>query len=323
MGAFTSLVGCARPIQLAGMGGGSSLVGLAVAVARAGGLGMVSGVGGAGALASLLDAVDAEGDGDLAVGVNFLVPFLDVRAVEVAAVRRRFVELFWGEPDAGLVARIHEARGGRGDGGDRVLAAWQVGSADEAEAAVDAGCDVVVVQGVEAGGHVRATGPLLALLEEVRGRRASSVPPSVPVVAAGGLGTAADVARAFEAGADAVRIGTRFLAAAESDAHPDYVARLVAAGPDDTVLTTAFGEGWPDAPHRVLRSAVSAGEARGPAQRWTPNWPGAGAGAGAAAGAPVEAMALYAGRSVGGVTGRQPAAAIVAELLGSVSAPEG
>ena len=289
---FTALVGCERPIQLAGLGGAGT-VALAVAVSRAGGLGMLSGVGGAASLATLLDAVPD----DVVVGVNFLVPFVDPTAVDLAAKRARVVELFWGDPDVAMVERIH-------DGG--ALAAWQVGSADEASAAVDAGCDAVVIQGVEAGGHVRATRPLLELLPEVRG----VVPDGVPLVAAGGLGTSAEVRAAFDAGADAVRIGTRFLAAVESDAHPDYVDLLIAAGADDTVLTTAFGEGWPDAPHRVLRSALDAGTAGGDAQRWTPNWPTA------SHPGPVAAMALYAGTSVGAVTGRSSAAEIVDELLG-------
>ena len=51
-------------------------------------------------------------------------------------------------------------------------------------------------------------------------------------------------------------MGTRFLATAESGAHPDYVAALLAANADATVHTTAFSEGWPDAPHRVLRIAM-------------------------------------------------------------------
>ncbi|MGH2799044.1 MAG: nitronate monooxygenase [Thermoleophilaceae bacterium] len=63
------------------------------------------------------------------------------------------------------------------------LAAWQVGSAEEATAAVRAGCDFIVVQGREAGGHLRGTAPLLSLLEQVRGEV------DVPVVAAGGIGS--------------------------------------------------------------------------------------------------------------------------------------
>ena len=58
-----------------------------------------------------------------------------------------------------------------------------------------------------------------------------------------------------------MRVGTRFVAAAECDAHPEYVAALVAARAEDTVLTERFASMWPDAPHRVLRSAVAAAEA--------------------------------------------------------------
>lgn len=292
-GAFEARVGCDRPIQLAGMGGAPS-VDLAVAVSRAGGLGMLSGVGGATRLLAQLDAVP---DG-VHVGVNFLVPFLDVGALDVAARRARVVELFWGDPDAELVARIRAL--------GSALVAWQVGSADEASSAVDAGCDLVIVQGIEAGGHVRGTAPLLELTAAARRRLGGDA----VLVAAGGIGTAADVVAAFDAGADAVRIGTRFLAAVESDAHPDYVDQLIAASPADTVLTAAFGHGWPDAPHRVLRSAVAAGTANGVAQRWTPDWPTT------ATPGSIDAMALYAGTSVGAVTTRQTAAEIIAELLG-------
>jgi NAD(P)H-dependent flavin oxidoreductase YrpB (nitropropane dioxygenase family) len=103
-------------------------------------------------------------------------------------------------------------------------------------------------------------------------------------------------------------VGTRFVAALESGAHPAYVDALTRATAADTILTTAFGDGWPDAPHRVLRSCVDAGERRGTAQSWSPAWPtedDAG---------PVEARALYAGESVDAVRTRQSAAEIVAEI---------
>jgi NAD(P)H-dependent flavin oxidoreductase YrpB (nitropropane dioxygenase family) len=286
---FTELFGCRWPIQQAGMGGVAT-ADLAVAVARAGALGMLTGTVGAAALATQLDAVP---DG-LAVGVNFLMPFLDRAAVEVAAATSPLVEFFWATPEPALVDVVHAA-GAR--------AGWQIGSPDEARAAQDAGCDVVVAQGVEAGGHVRGTVGLLPLLDEVRAAI------DVPIIAAGGIGTGRAMAAALSAGADAVRVGTRFVAAAESPAHPAYVDALIGAGAEDTVLTTAFGTGWPDAPHRVLKSAITAGEALGAAQSWTPDWPDTNA-----AGA-VEARALYAGQSVGAVRARQPAAEIVAELV--------
>ena len=302
---FTTLLGCRVPLQQAGMGGvaGPSL---AAAVAEAGGLGMV---GGAGVpppvLAEMLDAVAARTRG--VFGVNFLMPFLDREAVAVAAARARVVEFFYGDPDPTLVDAVHA-------GG--ALACWQVGSVDEAVAACGAGCDVVVAQGTEAGGHVRGTTGLLPLLGAVL----DAV--DVPVAAAGGIGTPRAMAAALAAGADAVRVGTRFVAAREADAHPEYVAALIAARAEDTVLTRHFSVMWPDAPHRVLRSAVAAAEAwpddvvgetevfggRQPLPRSAVPCPTR-----ATTGA-IAAMALYAGESVGAVRNVTSAADIVREL---------
>jgi nitronate monooxygenase len=286
---FTTLFGCRHPVQQAGMGGFAT-PDLAVAVAGAGALGMLTGTVGREALSAQLDAVPP----DAPIGVNFLTPFLDPAAIAEAASRSRLVEFFWDSPDGQLVETVHA-------GGAR--AAWQVGSVDEARAALDAGCDMIVAQGVEAGGHVRGTVGLLPLLDEVR----AAV--DLPLVAAGGIGTGRAMAAALLAGADAVRIGTRFVAAAESIAHPAYVEALIHSNAEDTVVTTAFGDGWPDAPHRVLKSALTAGEALGEAQSWTPDWPTT-----ASVGA-VDARALYAGQSVSAVQSRQPAADIVNELV--------
>jgi nitronate monooxygenase len=177
--------------------------------------------------------------------------------------------------------------------------------------------DVIVAQGYEAGGHVRGTVGLLPLLGEVL----DAV--DVPVIAAGGIGTARAVAAALAAGADGVRVGTRFVAAAEARVHPAYQRALIDARARDSVYTRAFSVGW-DAPHRVLRSAVAAAEAfegdivgervqwwdgtRVPLRRFSPGMPLEGT-----TGA-VEAMALFAGESVSGVTRVQPAADIVREL---------
>src|SRR5438270_122493 len=104
--------------------------------------------------------------------------------------------------------------------------------------------------------HVRGTIALLPLLDSVL----TKVGDTTPVVAAGGIGTAGAVKAVLAAGADAARVGTRFVAAEEADTHPEYADALVKAGPEDTVLTTAFGVMWPDAPHRVLKSSVDAAE---------------------------------------------------------------
>ncbi len=201
------------------------------------------------------------------------------------------------------------------------MTGWQVGTVDEAKAAVDVGCQYVIAQSVEAGGHVRGSLPREELLPAVR----AAV--GVPVVAAGGIGTAADLRAVLELGADAVRVGTRFLAAAEADTHPAYVEALIAAGPDDTVLTDTFSYGWPDAPHRVLASAVAAAQSDGPDPVGTMVLPD-----GSTADLPrrgttpptvattgqIGAMPLYAGLGVGAVTTRQSAAAIIAELVAGV-----
>ena len=183
-------------------------------------------------------------------------------------------------------------------------AAGRSASVDEAKAAVDAGCRYVIAQGVEAGGHVRGHVPLAELLPAVR----AAV--DVPVVAAGGIGDAAAVRAAIALGADAVRVGTRFVATRESYAHPAYIDALVAADSDDSVLTEAFAVGWPDAPHRVLRSAIDAataaptdivGETVPQGGKVTP-MPRFGISSPTRdTTGDIGAMALYAGRSVGSV----------------------
>ncbi len=218
------------------------------------------------------------------------------------------VEFFYGEPDPRLIDMVHA-------GG--ALAAWQLGSLAEAIAAEAAGCDFVVAQGIGAGGHVRGsvgTFPLLGdVLEAIR----------IPVLAAGGIGTARAVAAALAAGADGARVGTRFVATHEAAAHPEYVAALIAARAEDTVYTGAFHLGWPDAPHRVLRSCITAAEAFqgdvvGEAVRLDgPRIPilrfGTAVADRTVTGA-IEAMALWAGESVSGVTRMQSAAEVVREL---------
>src|SRR5207245_4743834 len=91
-------------------------------------------------------------------GVNFLMPFFDRAVLDTVAPRVPLVEWYWSQPDPVLVGVAHDAG---------ALAAWQVGSVDEALAGVDAGCDVIVAQGIEAGGHVRGPIGLLPLLDGV------------------------------------------------------------------------------------------------------------------------------------------------------------
>jgi len=108
-----------------------------------------------------------------------------------------------------------------------------------------------------------------------------------------------------------VRVGTRFVACEESGAHPDYVRALIAArGPGDTVLTTHFDAGWPDAPHRVLRIALDKAEASGNREVMPPNRSRSG---------DVADTAMYAGEGVGAITARMSGTEVVRELLSLTS----
>src|SRR3954468_7041749 len=226
------------PVVQAGMGTVAAHE-LAAAVSEAGGLGTI-----AGARAGIATEVAAAGGlTGQPIAVNLLLPFVRPGDVEAAAAADVIVT-FWGVP--------------------RRLAAttWihQCGSVDEAKAAAGAGADAVIVQGVEAGGHVRGTTPALELLEQVR----AAV--KIPVLVAGGIVDVEGVREALDAGAVAAVVGTRFLLSDESHAHPEYKRRCLEA--HETVLTELFGLGWPDAPHRVIPNAATrrwlARDSRGP-----------------------------------------------------------
>jgi nitronate monooxygenase len=295
---FTVLVGCRLPVQLAALG--SFGVGSAPAVTNAGGLGTV--------VATRFDAAQCDevfGSLPKPVAANFTRPTDDNKeAIAAAAQHARVVEFFWAEPRPGLVSVVHEAG---------ALASWQCGSVAEARAAIEAGCDYVTLQGTEAGGHVRGTTRVRDLVS------AGAEVLEVPIVAAGGISTAAAVAELIELGAAGVRVGTRFVTAEETRAHPRYVELLLAASAGDTTMTEEFEVGWPEAPHRVLRASVDAARAfrgditghRGDFEisRWSPLAPNENTTG------EIDAMALYAGMGVGDVTRVEPAADIVADLV--------
>jgi NAD(P)H-dependent flavin oxidoreductase YrpB (nitropropane dioxygenase family) len=223
-------LGVSAPVIQAGMGGGLSRHELAAAVSEAGGLGTIA-VSGGEAIERQLAAARALTDRPIAV--NLLLP-LARRSWFEAAGRADVVVTFWGEPKR------------------RTAGTWihQCGSVAEARAAHAAGADAAIVQGVEAGGHVRGTEPGLDLLERV----AAALPTGFPLLLAGGIAERDDVRRALDAGAVAAVAGTRFLLSTESRAHGEYKRRLLEA--DETLLTELFGLGWP-APHRVVPNAAT------------------------------------------------------------------
>jgi NAD(P)H-dependent flavin oxidoreductase YrpB (nitropropane dioxygenase family) len=252
-------------------------------------------------------------------GVNFILHFPVEEHVAICLQERvPLLDFFWGDPSP-YVERAHEAG---------VKVCQQVGSVEAAQRAVEAGVDLIIAQGVEAGGHVAGEVTTMALVPRV----VDAVAPT-PVVAAGGIADGRGLVAALALGAEGVALGSRFLATAEANAHPLYKAKIVASTEEDTVRTILFGHGWPNAPHRTLRTAFVrewlGNEAQGQESRadepvigqtriagqvmpvlrfmgFPPN---------AEASGDIESMDLLAGQSIGLIREIKPAATLVRELV--------
>ncbi|MFJ9176002.1 nitronate monooxygenase [Streptomyces sp. NPDC102360] len=131
-----------------------------------------------------------------------------------------------GSPPADVIARAHE---------HDILVAALAGSAKHARKHADAGIDVVVAQGYEAGGHTGDIASMVLTPEAVE-----AVDP-LPVLAAGGIGSGQQVAAALALGAQGVWLGSVWLTTTEADMHSPAVTRkLLAAGSGDTVRSRAL-----------------------------------------------------------------------------------
>src|SRR5208337_2981348 len=173
-------------------------------------------------------------------GVNFVLHFPHEDGVRVCIEERvGALSLFWGDP----TPFIEPAR----QAGVSIIV--QVGSVDDAIRAARAGADVIIAQGIEAGGHGSGSVSTIVLVPRV----VDAVAPTI-VLASGGVADARGLVAALALGADGVTMGTRFLATPEANAHALYKQSLVAASEEDTVRTILFGNGWPNAPHRALRT---------------------------------------------------------------------
>lgn len=234
---LTDLLGIEHPVMCAGMGG-VSYHRLVAAVSAAGGFGCL----GASTMSSqeMVDEIrGVRAATDAPFGVDLLTALPDRLTTDVEALIREGAAVFvagLGVPrDA--IERCHE----RG-----ILVASMCGKVRHALAAVEAGCDLVIAQGTEAGGHTGqvATLPLVPqVVDAVAGR--------VPVVAAGGIVDGRGLAAALVLGADGVWVGTRFIATPEARAAPGYKDALLRTAEDGTVVTRAYS----GKPMRALRNA--------------------------------------------------------------------
>ncbi len=305
------MLGCRYPLILAGMGGVSRHE-LVIAVTEAGGFGFLGMV--REPLSLIRSEVAKVRQGTYRpFGVNLIPAGTDAQLLSqqidlCIELRVPVVCLFW-DVMPEVIAKLRAAG---------ILVVHQVGSVDDALAAQQAGADALIVQGLEAGGHVRGRQKLEELLASVL------LVAQVPVAAAGGITDGRDVARILEQGAQAAVLGTAMVATDESFAHHYHKQRLVLAQAGDTILTEDFYINWP--PHaavRVLENSVTRREHGSPCD-------GERIVIGEEDGRPIhlfstdsplrsmtgdyEAMALYAGMGVGGITAVEPAARRVARI---------
>jgi len=242
------LLGCRYPLVLAGMGGVARSE-LVSAVSLAGGFGLLGMVRETPAF--IRDEVQKVRASTTArFGVSIIPAATDPNLLErqVATcidLAVPVVCLFW-DLSFATIERLRSAG---------ILVMCQVGCAEEARLAQQAGAQIVVAQGIEAGGHVRGRLPLVELLPRVL----EAV--GVPVLAAGGLSDGQDVASVLSLGAQGALLGTALLATKESFAHDFHKRAIVEAKEEGTVLTDAFHINWPrGAMVRVLKNSVTRGE---------------------------------------------------------------
>ena len=223
---LTDLLEIEHPVMLAGMGG-VSYHRLVAAVSEAGGFGTL----GAGAMSPdrLLSEIRAAKQlTSRPFGVDLLTALPAQMLDSVDVLIDEDVPVFvaaLGVPRE-VIQRCHE---------HNVLVVNMCGKVRHAVAAIEAGCDLVVAQGTEAGGHTGtvATMPLVPqIVDAVAGR--------VPVVAAGGIFDGRGLAASLMLGAAGVWVGTRFIATPEARSAPGYKDALIRTPEDGTVISRAF-----------------------------------------------------------------------------------
>src|ERR687897_2491568 len=215
-----------HPVMLAGMGGVSYHT-LVAAVSEAGGFGCLGASAmGQDEMVEEIRAVKAATSKPF--GVDLLTALPEQMMANIELVIREGAQVFvagLGVP-RDVITLCHD---------NNVLVVNMCGKVRHAVAAVAAGCDIVVAQGTEAGGH---TGRIatMALVPQV----VDAVGDRVPVVAAGGIVDGRGLAAALALGADGVWVGTRFIATPEARSVVGYKDALLRAHEDDTIVSRAY-----------------------------------------------------------------------------------
>ncbi len=295
---------------------------LVAAISNAGGFGVIA----CGAMTpALLDAEIAatQARTDRPFGVNLITMHPDLTAlIDVCAGHRvGHVVLAGGLPPGGAIERI------KGSGAKLLCFAPALALAKKL---IRSGVDALVIEGMEAGGHI---GPVSTsvLAQEML----PTIADQLPVFVAGGIGRGEAIAGYLEMGAAGVQLGTRFVCATESIAHPAFKKAFFRASARDAVASVQLDARLPVIPVRALKNASTelftakqrevamaldeGGVAMAEAQLQIEHY-WAGALRRAVIDGDVEHGSLMAGQSVGMVTKEEPAADIIATLLGEAEA---
>ncbi len=306
-------------VDIAIMGGGMTWVSerhLVAAISNAGGFGVIAcGSMEPDRLAEEIDATYALTGRPFGVNLITMHPRLEA-LIDVCADRRvGHVVLAGGLPPSVAVTRIK-------DSGARVICFAPAPVL--AKKLIRMGADALVIEGMEAGGH---TGPVTT---SVLAQEILPMVTEIPVFVAGGIGRGEAIVSYLEMGAAGVQLGTRFVCATESVAHPNFKRAFIRAEARDATLSVQLDPRFPVIPVRAISNAgtrrfaevqrhviekVDRGELDQKAAQLEIEHYWAGALRRAVVEGDVENGSLMAGQSVGLVKSEQPVKEILAELI--------
>jgi NAD(P)H-dependent flavin oxidoreductase YrpB (nitropropane dioxygenase family) len=254
---------------------------------------------------------------DKPFAVNLVLDFEQEDRIQICIEEKvPIVSFFWGDSSQ-FIAQLKK---------NNIIVCQTVGNSSEAIDYEKKGVDFLLAQGWETGGHVWGTVATSVLIPSIVDKV------KIPVVATGGIADGRGILAAISLGADGVCMGTRFLMSNEANVNPIYQELINNASENDTIhVQRLFNIGWDNAPHRIIKNSTTeiwekvgkpnvgnrpneneiiAHKQNGqPILRYSDDGPIAGTTGN------VEALALYAGQTVGLISSVKTASQIMADLV--------